>query len=80
MMGFKQDSEFCSQGITDFCLDIVQLFSFVFHLPHVALFLSLLSSSLPYLSLSTFCFFLSFPSSLQNNGNSHAVALPFPWK
>lgn len=62
--GFKQDSEFFPQDITNFYLDVLQFFRSVFHIPHVAVFFSLLLSSLPYLSLSTFCFFLSFPSSL----------------
>lgn len=66
MTGFKQESDFFSQDVTDFCFDVLQFFSSFFHLPHVALFFSLLSSSRPHLSLSTFCFFISFPSSLQN--------------
>ena len=42
LTGFKADSQFSSGDVTDFCLDVLQFFSSVFLLPHVALFFSLL--------------------------------------
>lgn len=38
MTGFKQELEFLSQDVTVFCLDVLQFFSSVLHLPHVDLF------------------------------------------